>query len=111
MDAKRPLALLRAAKLCQHIESKIAPLGYHVALTGSTLTGDNDHVPGDLDLILYPHCDNSKEVPFKSVPQLLAAIGIKDYNAARDDYQRTVYRTKAKDGGKVDFWMLIDDQP
>ena len=64
-----------AVHWCRQIEKKIAPLGWHVGLTGGTL-----YKPGvrkDVDFIIYPHVVNSMRVygldEIKTVVEKVAA--------------------------------------
>jgi hypothetical protein len=97
-------SLESAAKVCKHLEGKLRPVGWHVALTGSCLYGSE---PNDIDLILYPN--NDEGLHDESAEDLMKAMGIKDWLRLGDEsYARQVIRTRTKDGTQVDFFMLYD---
>lgn len=94
-----------ALKLCQQFELKLRPIGWHVALTGSTLYGMGEGPkPADVDLILYPNSDDV--LHDETMEELLETIGIQKFEVLdSDDYERPVYRATSKTGIRTDFFI------
>src|SRR4051812_49394936 len=62
------------------LEAWLAPIGYHVGLTGSCLYGGG--TGKDIDVIVYPHCSGFNN--WSGVENNLEAFGLKQtHNAAQ----------------------------
>jgi hypothetical protein len=106
-----------AITICQWLEKRLRPLGYHVGLTGSCLYGmGKSKEPKDVDVIIYPASDTKTLIP---PGELLAKVGItnaedcnqmplRDYPEGEEPThpRRTIWRAIKSDGHKVDFFFL-----
>jgi hypothetical protein len=104
------VARQQAIDICNEIEAKLAPIGYHCGLTGSTLY--RGYSEKDIDIIIYPH-QVSSELPMQVV---LDAIGAQtDMYPSTSNYEpsKIVPSTTDKlvvvsdyNGIRIDFFFL-----
>jgi len=64
------IAQYQAIEICNEIEKKLAPIGYHCGLTGSVLHKGGSNK--DIDIIIYPH-QISEEKPMQEILDTIGA--------------------------------------
>ena len=96
------ITLARAVEVCQHVESAVAPIGMHCALTGGCLyRGGSDK---DIDIIIYPHDPRNRPTD-DAIIQALTQAGFTDRFVTDENYVNRIVWICGYQGMRIDFFM------
>lgn len=95
----------QSVDLAQKMEAVIAPIGYHVGLTGSVLFKGSSKK--DADFILYPHDPKNNLCTPEQLFDALRVLGFHNpYPTCEEYVNRTVWLCKNSDGRRVDLFFF-----
>lgn len=96
------ITLQQAVEVCQHLEPRLAEIGFHCGLTGGCLyRGGSDK---DVDIIIYPH-DPANKQPDETLQRVLTEAGFTDRYVTDENYvNRIVWICGYKDM-RIDFFI------
>lgn len=100
--SEHPITLEAAVRVCQLVESVVAPLGAHCALTGGCLYRGGSSK--DIDIIIYPH--NPREKPdFDLIADALEKAGFADRFVTDENYVNRIVWICGHNNIRIDFFM------